>query len=242
MKGMYLFYLLVCVFGVSAYADVGRSDLEAIYELTESGQYQEALEKHLWFHEESKHSPGMGGVRLSYAISAWVELGKQYPPAIDALKNVRDKNKSILLSGDGNFKNFHDLSSINQGLGDDHATLELFLTLDQMYPDQTRMYYIVAEELLIKFKRYDVCERYIGDPIYKFEGARHDREYDLSLAKTNSDMNTPRFLQRADERYLERVAKLIEVLLAVNKKDEAKEVQKRAMAYFYNDDIEYAVP
>ena len=241
MRGIYLLSVVLVVFSGLSVAGVDNEDLDKICKLTEAGQFEKALEKHLWFHEESKSSPGMAGVRLSYAISAWIDLGNKYPPAIEALKKIRDGDKESLLSGKGNFDNFHDLSSINQGLGEEEDTLELFLTLDNKYPKQAGAYYIVAENLLIKHKKYDICAKYIGDPIIKYEKLRHNRELQLSFAKTNSKMNSPRFLEYLDQSYIEGVVKLIEVLLAIDKRDEAIEVQSRALSYLSNDSIKHAI-
>jgi hypothetical protein len=44
-----------------AFASVGHEDLQEARELAEKGKYEEALQKHLWFHEESKKTTGMGG-------------------------------------------------------------------------------------------------------------------------------------------------------------------------------------
>ena len=222
-------------------AGVANKDLEEIRELTKTGQFQQALDKHLWFHEESKSSPSMGGVRLSYAITAWLELAAKYPPALEALVELREKNKEILLSGDGDFNNFHDLAAINQALGESEVTLELFLTLDQSYPKQSSSYYIVAEELLIEHKRYDICAKYMGDPVVKYENVRHQRELGLSFARTNSSMNTPSFLEYTDQSFIDGVLKLIEVLIAINKPENAHEIQQRALSYFPTESIKYAI-
>jgi len=222
-------------------AAVDNKDLENIRQLAKSGQYQQALEKHIWFHEESKSSPSMGGVRLSYAISTWIELGESYPPALDALINLRDENKEILLSGKGNFTNFHDLSSINRELGEEYQTYELFLVLDKNYPEQAEHYYNVAEDLLIERKEYEICGKYIGDPIYKYENLRHSRELSISTTKRHPEMDNPRYRKYTDETFIDGVLMLIEVLIEINRKDDAKEVQERALSYFYNERIEYAI-
>ena len=99
--------ILTIAFANSSFSDVSNKDLIDIRKLIEEGQYQQALEKHIWFHEESRTSRGMGGVRLSYAVPQWVYLGEKYFPAMEALVNTRDKEKSILLSGKGSFENFH---------------------------------------------------------------------------------------------------------------------------------------
>ncbi len=57
------------------------------------GAHAEALEKYLWFHHHAlEHRPSLTGVRLSYAISEWVELGNAYPPAREALESIQNNN------------------------------------------------------------------------------------------------------------------------------------------------------
>jgi tetratricopeptide (TPR) repeat protein len=234
-----IFFLLLCT--QTSFAKVGHEDLDEISALKKAGKFQQALEKQLWFHEESKKSPGMAGVRLSYAINSWVELGKKYPPALKALIKVRDKDKEALLSGKGDFQNFHDLYAINEGLGQEEETLELFLILDKEFPGQSESYYIVAEDILIKNKQYKICAKYIGDPIIKYEGLRHNRELQISFAKTNPKLNNKNFLEFADQNFLDDVIKLIEVLIAIENQEDAIEIQKRALAYFPNNKIKNAI-
>jgi len=240
MQRIKLLFLSVFMIGFSANAEVGNKDLENIRNLTKSGQYQQALEKHIWFHEESKASPSMAGVRLSFAIAAWINLGERYSPALDALINVRDTNKEILVSGKGSFQHFHDLFSINRALGKEEHTYELFLILDKQYPEQAVVYYHVAEDLLIERKDYKLCGKYIGDPVYKYERIRHTRELQLSMTKKYPIMNNSRFLKNADESFVDSVIKLIKLLIAIDREDEAIEIQKRALLYFDNEKIRYA--
>jgi hypothetical protein len=241
MRRNKLVFLAIFITCFSAFAEVGNKDLDDIRQLTKTGLYQQALDKHIWFHEASKTSSSMAGVRLSYAIDAWIKLGEKYPPALDALINVRDTNKELLLSGNGDFQYFHDFSSINRELGEEDQTYELFLILDKKYPKQADTYYHVVENLLIEKKEYKLCGKYIGDPIYKYENIRHHRETLLSFEKREPNMNKPRYLKYANKSFIDGVIKLIEVLVAIDKKDEAIEIQKRALSYYDNKKIRNAI-
>lgn len=172
MKVLVLFLLAAIGLAFLASTRVGNDDLHAIRELADAGQYQKALDKHLWFHEESKKALGMGAVRLSYAISAWVKLGKKYPPALDALKEIRDTNAEVLLAGTGTVGNFHELAAIDRGLGEGWATVDLFIALDTTYPAQASAYYSVAEDLLMQYGKYEIIAKYLDDPVAKFERLR----------------------------------------------------------------------
>ena len=55
--------------------------LNETQELVRQQRYAEALERFLWFHDHAlEHNPGMAGVRLSFALSYWKNLGDVYPP------------------------------------------------------------------------------------------------------------------------------------------------------------------
>src|SRR5688572_11979388 len=91
-------------------------------------RYADALAKHLWFHRNAlKYRPSLYGVRLSFALGYWLELGKQYPRAIQALKEVRDETGIRIRQGKANRADVHDFSSINEMLSEEHITAELFV-------------------------------------------------------------------------------------------------------------------
>jgi len=94
--------------------EYNQSIMSELATITKSGNHKEALDKHIWFHEASKEMPGMGGVRLSFALGLWMKLAEQYPPALEAFIELRNIKKNSLLNGDGGFGDFHDLSAINR--------------------------------------------------------------------------------------------------------------------------------
>lgn len=59
--------------------------------------------------------------------------------------------------------------------------------------------------------------------------------------KNNPAMEDDEFKAYTTESYVRGVCQLIEILLAVHKKDMAKEIQKRALEYFDNEDIRRAI-
>lgn len=236
MKRIIALILFTAITSGSAFADVGNKDLISIKELTAAGQYQQALEKHIWFHEESKSSKGMGAVRLSHALGAWMDLAKKYPPALDALVKIRDREKELLLSGKGKFQNFQELASINRELKEDQETYELFLILEKKFPEQGEKYYIVAEDLVMKKKNYELYAKYSGDPISKYQGLQDLRDEMMRYGKESVEISTV-----ADQRFTEGVVKLIEFLVAINRIDEAREIQKRALSYFDSEEIRKAL-
>lgn len=124
--------------------------------LAEKGNHAGALDEYLWcFDHGNENSVGFYGVRLSFLLGKISRLGKQYPPALDALKARRDaaaqavrdstagksdnatktgtKKTSFwgkLMGGDRTrdplFEQAHDLSAINRELGEHRNTLALY--------------------------------------------------------------------------------------------------------------------
>jgi hypothetical protein len=56
------------------------------------GRHQEALDGLLWFHHHAlEEQRSLRAVRLSYALYEWLDLGRVYPPARQALEDVREQ-------------------------------------------------------------------------------------------------------------------------------------------------------
>jgi hypothetical protein len=230
--------LLALILSHPLLAQVGNEDLQDIRRLVTEGKHEEALKKHLWFHEESKTSTGMGGVRLSFALSQWAELGVVYPPALTALHGVRDDNEVKLLQGTGGFKEFHDFSAINRVLKDTAKTYHLFLQLDAKHLEVAKRCFNVTLDLIVAQKNYELFGKYGGDPIVRFEQIRNMREMNLGMTRSNPKMDNERFREYTDKSFTDKTAQLIEILVVLQRLDEAREIQKRAQTYFPNARIE----
>jgi hypothetical protein len=127
-----------------------------------AGRYSDALAKHLWFHRHAlTYRPSLYGVRLSFAIGYWLELAKNYPPALEKLMHVKEESASRLRDGSGTSDDFHDAVSINEYLNEDSATIALFMWLDQNRPDVARQSYEMAQPALVRSKQYSLCGKYI---------------------------------------------------------------------------------
>ena len=212
----------------------GFEDYNELKTLTESGKFEAALEKHLWFHEASKNISGMGGVRLSYALDLWLELAEKYSPALNALINIRNKNREMLLQGEGNFEYFHDLTAINNSLKETDDTFQVFLNLHNNFPKQAENYYHVVEELIVQNKAYEICAHYISDPIKKYFQIQKMHEMNLRVIANDPSMDTEDFNFYLKESYVNKVCQLIEILVGLEKATVATEIQKLALEHYYD--------
>ena len=211
-----------------SYAEIGLSDLQRIDKLVSDKQYQKALEAYQYFFEESKKSSAMSGVRVSFALSSWAHLGSVYPPALEALKHMSDEDKALILSGKGFFNVFQEYQAINSYIGRNHATVETFLTLEKNSPEQAAEFFLVAKELLIAERKFDVVKRYYGDAIYEYESIRNSREYALSQLRKKSPGYS---IDTINAEFDTKVKSLIEVATKIGMQAEAEEIRRRSSSY-----------
>lgn len=130
------------------------------------GKYAEALAEYVWFHHHAlAEEPSLYGVRLSFALSYWMELAKVYPPALVALSEIRTSKTKRFSSGELDRELFHDINAINQYLGTSSETAQLFESLDSAHPEFAQACASLALEALVEAGKFHIAAKYIPDPI-----------------------------------------------------------------------------
>ena len=185
-------------------------------------RYEDALAKHVWFHRNAlKHEQALYGVRLSFALGYWHELGKAYPPALVKLKEIRDEATKNVTNGKHVRESFHDLAAINRTVGEESRTKEIFVLLDAQNADAAKEVFGLAQSALINSKDYKLCGKYI-DPIRSFPRIIESFRENKRLAKD------PRFgvehLGFANKKFTNDAATLIALLAVNGRKAEAEEI------------------
>jgi hypothetical protein len=165
-------YFALCLIGFAMLASSVSAKDEAVQALNDAqsfaraGDYAKALERHEWYHANAlRISPAQYGVRLSFALSYWKNLGDKYPPALASLTALRDNGTQTVLAGTAAPELFHDVVSINRTLGQSGKSVELFKTLDQKQPELARRCLRNVEEALISAGEMELFMKCGGDPV-----------------------------------------------------------------------------
>ena len=199
------------------------------------------MREYLWFHEHVlEHEPSMYGVRLSFALAAWVELGQAYPEALATLKDVRDRKTNQLVAGGGSRELFHDVESINEYLEDERATYDLFLKLRAIDPALARECAGLAIPALVKTKDFALARIFIEDPAAKVRKWSAGLNEDIDDLAKEPPRDAP--VQEAYVHiYAERVGLLLAVLNGVGEHAEAESVREMALSSIESAAIRDAV-
>ncbi|HEY4260994.1 MAG TPA: hypothetical protein VGM98_12570 [Schlesneria sp.] len=197
-------------------------------------RYEDALAKHVWFHQNAlTFQPALYGVRLSFALEYWMDLGKSYPPAIVKLKSIRDDARRKVL--DANLKSvnepFHDFVSINRALDEEPKSKELFVQLDQDKPALAKEVFDLARPSLINAKAYQLCGKYL-EPRSIFDKSKEQFNYYQQPAEDAKVGDRQR--QFGESKFTNEVTTLVALLILNDRKVEAQRFADEAKKEWNN--------
>jgi len=189
-----------------------------------AGRYAIALAKQVWFYQNAlKYDPAQSGVRVSFALLDWAQLGEAYPPALEQLKVFRDEAAEHVRHGKDVVSDFGDFVAINEHLDDDHNTSQFFAWLDANKPEMARAVFEPSEQLLlpalVKNKEYILCGKYVdADASFKkiLQFYRHMMEH-VNQHDDGGDMKT---FERQD--FINKTTTLIAILIINHRETDAQ--------------------
>lgn len=234
--------ILALAFIGSVYAEDMQKYLQETQVLVAQGKHEEALKRFIWFHEHAlEHDKSMYGVRLSFALSYWKDLGESYPPAMEALVKMRDDNAKSLRENKGNKNLFHDVMALNRTLDEPEKTVDLFEFISKGDPERAVEYWSIAKDPILEQKRYDLAQKYIKDIEAEFLEIKEMYERNVALCD-NPQFGGARFKKFNENHFVAEVQKLVELALALNKRDAAIGVRDSALAVLDDERFKGLIP
>ena len=196
--------------------------LEAAMAAARRGDHERALREYRWFHEHAlDHDPSYCGVRLSFALAAWVDLAEAYPPARAALIQIRDAKARRLLRGEGDRATFEDVEAINGHLGDPRATYDLFRRLREVQPGAADACADLAWETAATFDDFALARTCVDDPSARLRAWTDELNETVSFIRAQVPRPPAELEAAACAMFAERVVSLLRVLANVGETAEA---------------------
>jgi hypothetical protein len=240
MKTMLATFIVLIAF--SSHGENMQDYLRDTQDMVQQGKYPEALERFIWFHDHAlEHDSSMTGVRLSFALSYWKALGEVYPPAKTALIETRDHKEKIIMDKTGNRNLFHDVVALNRTLEENEKTVALFEVVDKQQPESAIKYWNVAKDSVIEAKRFDLAGKYINNPVGDFTKVKAMYDHNVTLYD-NPQIGGDHFKAYNENRLVEQSLQLIEVALALDDLQSAKDIQTKALAVVNDNRLRDAIP
>jgi len=202
--------------------------LHAAHRAVSEGQFEEALDEYVWFHEHAlEEEPALYGVRLSFALAYWIELADAYPRARQVLEEIRDRKTAALLRGEGNRRLFHDVESINENLGCTSNTYSLFVQLAASNPSLAESCVPLALPAIVDAGDYQLASRYLPDPERRINTLSKSLNHDIEELKQLPRSRAPR-RDAYIHIYASEVQVIVTVLAGIGQQDEASRLQELA--------------
>ncbi len=191
------FFIIVMIMFVSSCSNPGDPEkvLARARKYFQQGNYEKALQDYIWFHNNAlKYKPSLYGVRLSFALLDWIELGKKYPKAHNALIDIRNRKTDLIKKGHGTLELFHDVKSINKYLYETKRTVDLYKEMTVCDFELAKRCYCLAKNDLIAHQEFEICNQFMKAPLFIVRDMRQMLDKNIEIYKTN---------QWADEAHLE---------------------------------------
>jgi hypothetical protein len=211
------------------------SVLKEAHRLAEGGEPAKALRRYQWVHRWSRRDDLVEGADAgfihTYSIESWADLAKTYPPARESLLIIRDRNEAHLRQGDDSVDLIYEVLVINEGLGEEQRTAQLFHEFRKTRPQFVARHFAIARHQLVKVREYQLCSSQIPDAVADLRLWIKYRETYFQLADdAATEKERQSLLQTADEYLARQAGQLVEILVGAGRTAEAEEVRRQTLA------------
>jgi hypothetical protein len=190
--------------------------------------------------------PSTAGSLGSALLSEWAELGRSYPPALDALRRQRWAAVQRLRGTPGEagqtgdpgersrglaaLDDFAEVAAISARLDEPDYPVDLFADLDAHAPDVAEDCAAHARRLLVRAGRFDLARRHLGDPteVVARVAAVFEQRLTRGFAHAPEDLRATLRARTVDD-YLSGVREIIAVLEGVGEEALADDVRHQAV-------------
>lgn len=229
---------LLAVIALSCHAVIGADSqelqitLQEARSLAQNGEFAEALEKHVWYHENSRGT-SHAGVRLSFALNDWKQLGERFPAAKEMLASLRDQAAKAALSDSPNPLAVSEVIAIDRTMENAKRSVEFINTLAEKHPAAAKASYWYIRDLLMENREYALCRHLAPEPEAEFKNVRE--------AWHQSEGFPPNVKPTVRQLQVRRLRQLIELLVATGDEDWARKFQERAVELTKDKSLESAL-
>ena len=193
--------------------------LRLAQEWRNEGRLADALRAHEYYHDNALLVPGSGqfGVRLSFALSYWADLGQLHPAARKALDRRRAEAAAKGLGPPSDRTMFHEALAIDDALGDEQASLELIDAFEAAHPDQFDEFFDHrVQSVLVGRGEYARCLRWMSDPAGLFNRVAGQFVFQGGYSGRGMD---PKWACRS---FRKEIAELLELLVGAGRTRQAQ--------------------
>lgn len=200
--------------------------------------YKLSLEKYEWFFEHAldEDNASFYGVRLSYCLSEWMELGKKYPEADLRLQAIFHECLERL-DRTRKPEYFHDYVSISKYLNQTPKAVSRFIHYHNSDTELAKSILPYVWPQLIESEAWEVCNSYVEDHRSKYAGIIGMYHAAIGVCNSNPDLGGEDFENQIRGKYVSNVSNLLAVLVNNRRYQEEADICQIANTDIDNEKI-----
>ncbi|SJL84203.1 hypothetical protein [Vibrio palustris] len=145
-------------------------------------RYVESLENYKLFYDNAiEIDRSYYGVRLSYCLGEWAELGTQYPDALTELIKLKESTLSDFEKNQSR-QSFHEYSCICKVLNCDEDTFDQFLVVRETNIDLSHKVFRFVYEYCASNRKWDLCREYLGNGLKQYKRSLETFDHMMEFA------------------------------------------------------------
>ncbi len=186
--------------------------------------YPRALELYEWFFDHALDDPksGLSGVRLSYCLDGWMQLGQVFEPARVKLEQRRLQSIQDLERTRKSDK-FHEFMAICEFTGVPHLAVDQFLEYHRSDRELASIVFGYAKDKLVASEQWQVCSAYIHDADHDYAIALQVFDASARIYRENPSFGDE-FEQVYKNRHINEVTNLVAILTHARRFDDAQRI------------------
>jgi len=182
-----------------------------------------ALEKYLQFFEHAlEENPALSAVRLSFCLSGWADLGKNYPPAQLKLEQYCEQSLQKFMTT-GIASDFHDYLAICRYIEKSDAALDTFCRIHETHPALAASVHDLIWEQLVEAEKWIICASYLDDYQKKYALALEVYLGSMRIAQKHPDTGDE-FISISQQRFADHIRHLISALEHTDRQQQADDI------------------
>lgn len=211
--------------------------LQAARRAAVEGRHEQALAEYVWFHHHAlEDEPALYGVRLSFALGYWMDLGRDYPEAIRVLEVIRNEKADALLRGDAGRPVFHDVEAINRSLNCTSLTYDLYKRLADAGSPLAAECGQLALPAIVEASDFALAAHLLPDPEGDIRCRAKELERDLGAIKHRAYTTAP-VRWALIKNYVDDVQLTLSVLSGADRHSEAARIKGLAVSLLQSPSV-----
>jgi hypothetical protein len=176
-----------------------------------------------FFDHALEEEESLYGVRLSYCLDEWAQLGAKYPPALERLQ-FKAEEAYDLLRRTREPARFHDYIAICEYLQRNAAPIDAFLALHKSDRELAESVVRFIWDELVDAKQWEVCITYLADPSEDYAYALRRFDESMKICTSDPSLGGAEFEEQIKGWYVRDVTNIVRVLTNCDRVTEASAI------------------